>query len=528
MLKTLRLSLTLKNTYRVNSILYAIKQIPLIKNIIPYSIYSEGGLKIFANVLSVIWTVISTFIGKLLYFLVMIAAVSGFYNLPESEGAALFLQLLLPLTVIGAFMNSLMFDPSKDKYYAIILLNMDARRYTLANYAFNMLRLMLGFTLAALMFGLAMGLNVWECLLVPFFVAGTKMTFAALELRKYEKKGSVKGDGKTAFLKVVLMVLLLSLAYAPPAFAYILPETVTVALMFFAVLAGGLSVKKIITFKSYRAMYKELLTDALTVQMDESAQAKLLKEQSRKSISADSGITSSKKGFEYLNELFIKRHKKILWRSAERITVGVLVVFAAVLLLFVYVPEAKSAVNGALMNFLPLSLFVMYILNRGTGFTQALFVNCDSSLLTYSFFKRPKFILKLFQIRLREIVKINLLPAFAIGAGLMLLLYVSGGTDNPLNYGVLFVSVSALSIFFSVHYLTLYYLLQPYNAGTEIKSGTYKLAMWGTYMVCYIFLQMRFPTLIFGVATIVFCLAYCAAASLLVYNLAPKTFKIRA
>ena len=37
---------------------------------------------------------------------------------------------------------------------------------------------------------------------------------------------------------------------------------------------------------------------------------KLLKEQSRKSISADSGITSNKKGFEYLNELFIKRHKK--------------------------------------------------------------------------------------------------------------------------------------------------------------------------------------------------------------------------
>ena len=94
MLKTLRLSLTLKNTYRVNSILYAIKQIPLIKNILPDSIYSEGGLKVFANVLSVIWMVISTFIGKLLYFLIMIAAVSGLYNVPESAGAPLFLQLL--------------------------------------------------------------------------------------------------------------------------------------------------------------------------------------------------------------------------------------------------------------------------------------------------------------------------------------------------------------------------------------------------------------------------------------------------
>lgn len=528
MLKTLRLSLTLKNTYRVNSILYAIKQIPLIKNILPDSIYSEGGLKVFANVLSVIWTVISTFIGKLLYFLIMIAAVSGLYNVPESAGAPLFLQLLFLLTVIGAFMNTLMFDPSKDKYYAIVLLGMDARRYTLANYAFSLLRLMLGFTLAALMFGLAMGLNVWECLLVPFFVAGMKVTFAAQELKKYEKKGTVKNENKPAFLRITATFIILALTYAAPAFGYILPEAVIVVLMCLTVLAGALSVKKIITFKSYRAMYKELLTDALTVQMDDSAQVKLVKEQSRKSISADSGITSSKRGFEYLNELFIKRHRKILWRSAERITLAVLVVFAAVLVLFVYVPEAKSAVNGALMNYLPLSLFVMYILNRGTGFTQALFVNCDSSLLTYSFYKRPKFILKLFQIRLREIIKINLLPAAAIGAGLMWLLYVSGGTDNPLNYAVLFVSVVALSIFFSVHYLTLYYLLQPYNAGTEIKSGTYKLAMWGTYMVCYIFLQLRFPTLIFGAATIVFCLVYCAAASLLVYRLAPKTFKIRA
>ena len=34
MLKTLKLSLALENTYRVNGIIYAIKQIPLIKKII--------------------------------------------------------------------------------------------------------------------------------------------------------------------------------------------------------------------------------------------------------------------------------------------------------------------------------------------------------------------------------------------------------------------------------------------------------------------------------------------------------------
>ena len=112
-------------------------------------------------------------------------------------------------------------------------------------------------------------------------------------------------------------------------------------------------------------------------------------------------------------------------------------------------------------------------------------MNCDHSLLTYSFYKQPKFILRLFQIRLREIMKINAVPALVIGIGLALILYATGGTDNPLNYVVLIVSILCMSLFFSIHYLTIYYLLQPYNAGTELKSGTYKIILWVTYFICF-------------------------------------------
>ena len=154
-------------------------------------------------------------------------------------------------------------------------------------------------------------------------------------------------------------------------------------------------------------------------------------------------------------------------------------------------------------------------------------MNCDHSLLTYSFYKRPDFVLKLFQIRLREIIKVNLLPAAIIGAGLAALLYASGGTENPLNYGVLFVSIIFMSIFFSVHYLTVYYLLQPYNAGTEMKSGTDQIVLSATYFVCFLLMQVQMPTLLFGVMTILFCLAYCVAACILIYRLAPKTFRLR-
>ena len=179
------------------------------------------------------------------------------------------------------------------------------------------------------------------------------------------------------------------------------------------------------------------------------------------------------------------------------------------------------------MTWLPYFAFIMYLINRGTGFTQALFINCDHSLLTYSFYKRPGFVLRLFRIRLREIIKVNAVPALVIGCGLALILYVSGGTDNPLNYVVLVVTILAMSAFFSIHYLTVYYLLQPYTAGTEMKSGTYRIVMVLTYVVCYAMINVRMPILMFGAMCIAFCVAYSIVASILVYKFAPRTFRLR-
>ena len=163
----------------------------------------------------------------------------------------------------------------------------------------------------------------------------------------------------------------------------------------------------------------------------------------------------------------------------------------------------------------------------GTGFTKALFMNCDHSLLTYSFDKQPACILKLFRIRLRESMKVNALPAVVVGDGCCAVLYVSGRTENPLNYAVMFVSILCMSLFFSNHYLTIYYLLPPYKAGTEIKSGMYQIIMSATYLACFALMQVMMPILVFGVACIAFCIVYSVVACVLVYRFAPKTFRLR-
>lgn len=520
--KTFKISFSLKNTYRVNTILYSLKQIPLIRRILPQELYRDPDIKIFANIVSGIWEFIKAFLGKFLYFLLMITLVVSLYK-TESENQV-FLHIFVILTLIGAWVNTYIFNPTKDKYYALILLGMDAKEYALVTYTYEMLKIAAGYVIFGLIFGSMCGLAVWQCLMLPFAAAGAKMTVVAYALRKYEHTKVAVNENEVGVTGWGLIAAALAAAYGLPVLGWVIPEAASVCMLACGILLGALSVRKIWTFQEYREVYQQILTRHMG-QLEEARQS--VKRQSEKVIQIESGSGSSRKGFEYLNEIFIRRHQKILWKSSKRIAAICLGIIGVAVAGIRFLPECKEIVNHFVLRNLPYFAFIMYFINRGTGFTNVLFMNCDHSLLTYSFYKRPECILRLFKIRLREIMKVNLLPAAVIGAGLALLLYLSGGTEEPLDYAALVVSVLCISMFFSVHYLTIYYLLQPYNAGTEIKSGTYRVVVTGTYFACYYIMRMDVPTLVFGIGTVMFCAAYCMVACVLVYKLAPKTFRLR-
>ena len=394
---------------------------------------------------------------------------------------------------------------------------------TIRQYA--LLKIAAGFLPCMLLFGLERGVPLWLCLLIPFCVTGIKAASAACSLRDYEKNGRVRNESHLQKFGWLLITVLLALAYFPPTLGIVLPFNVSALLFLIWIPAGLVGFWRVAAFRYYREINQELLSPVAT-QTD--TMKNVDKTVSQMAISSDSSITSRKRGFEYLNELFVRRHRKILWRSSLRIAAICVLLSCGALLLIAMQPGIRRDINEIPLTWLPYFTFIMYLINRGTGFTKALFMNCDHSLLTYSFFKRPDFVLKLFQIRLREIMKINAVPALVIGAGLCLTLYASGGTPNPLNYVVLLVSVLAMSLFFSIHYLTIYYLLQPYTAGTEMKSGTYRIVMILTYGACYAMMNLRLPTLLFGGACIAFCTAYSIVACILVYKFAPRTFRLRA
>lgn len=518
-----RISFSLKNTYRVNSIIYSLKQIPLIKKLLPASLYQNRGLKIFANIIAIIWEILSTFLGKALYVFTMVfGPVLLFAHLPSNS---LFIHVLFFLTLAGAYTNTYLFNPTKDKYYAIFLLNMNAKTYGIANYIYQMVKLVVGFLPFTIIAGNLAGVPLGVSLLCPVFIAAAKLIYAAFQLKRYEKTGDPTNENALKKAGWIGVGVLFAAAYGLPAISIVLPLWLAVAMGLAFILLGLCSLRVIVTFKDYRPMYQLIL--AQNAQVLENAKQNTAKS-ARGYISQDGGITSSRKGFEYFNELFIKRHRKILWGPVKKITLVSLGVIALVILVIMINPSVKGKANEILLSFLPYSLLLMYGINRGTSFTLALFMNCDHSMLTYPFYKKPRDILRLFAIRLREIVKVNLLPAGVIGIGISIILYVSRGGADSSYYYIIPISFLAMSVFFSVHYLVLYYLLQPYNAGTEMKSSLYSIVVAATYGVVYGLSSSRFTyTPLIGLIIIGFCLLYCLVACIGVYYLAPKTFKLR-
>ena len=524
MLSTFILSFKLKNTYRVNSIIYSIKQLPIIRKILKANFYKSKALKIIGNIISIIIELCNIFLGKLIYIFLCIFSIYPTY---KTNNPNLFIHIFLFLTLIGAIMNTYMFNPTKDKYYAMIIMNMDAKKYTLSNYIYAMIKTFIGFMPFTIIFGLLLKVPLYICILMPLFVVFCKTTYSAYILRNFNKTKIALNENNLDKKTWIIIGILLLIAYLLPYINIVINEYIFIIFFIISLILFIIGFKTINSFNKYKQIYKQILTNENVYAVENAKSTKQIKERSSKQIELDKNFTSTKHGFAYFHELFVKRHSKILTKAIKKQSIVVIFIFVILTIVVLTNKDIAKKVNAILLVSLPYFVFVMYMLNRGTSLTEAMFMNCDHSMLTYRIYRTPKVILGVFKERLKTLMIINLIPALLIGSGLSFLLYISGGTNETLNYIILFVSIIAMSIFFSVHYLVMYYLLQPYNVNTEIKSSTYSLIQGLTYFVCYFFIGEQLPTFYFGLATIIFSITYSLISLYLVYKFAPKTFKLR-
>jgi len=158
---------------------------------------------------------------------------------------------------------------------------------------------------------------------------------------------------------------------------------------------------------------------------------------------------------------------------------------------------------------------------------KAMFYNCDSSLLRYSYYREDKVILANFTTRLKKTVLLNIIPAIALSLAIAGVLVASGSSSELFSMLPLFLCILFLSCFFSIHHLFMYYVLQPYTAELTVKSPLFRFINVVIYTLSYICLQIKTTSYYFTLVVHVITITYMAIALILIYKVAPRTFKLR-
>ena len=153
-------------------------------------------------------------------------------------------------------------------------------------------------------------------------------------------------------------------------------------------------------------------------------------------------------------------------------------------------------------------------------------MNCDVSLLHYSYYRSREAVLVNFRLRLKKLCYYNLLLI------MVLCLYMNStvvlvGLPYTLSTLLLFdFALLCLAVFFSVHYLFVYYIFQPYNEQFDMKNPFMSILNGLVYLFCYFCMQLE-GSLLFVSGVLAATLLYIPIALLLVYRLAPKTFHLK-
>lgn len=538
MFKTFILSFKIRLIYVINNFVYSLKQLPVIGKDIPSECYSSDPLKIlgliFAILKEIFWEIIAKKTAYFFTFLILIPSAMQTIILGKEDNlkVAGFAITFILLSLIGGLINNEMFKTSKDKYYAIFTMRINAKNYTISNYIYYLIKVLISFVLLFLIFNKYIIDNIptYVLLLLPFIMVNIKLICANIRLKYFKRTKNPVFIKSAEFIKNLIITIAFVGAYG---FTLIGVQLSTLGLLIIFVLSlilGVISFIQILKFDNYRMMYKKIFAEENKVKIDLKDLKQGTKESMLKQIKQeDVEINSDKTGYAFFNELFVKRHRGLLEKKAKIQTI-ILLIIALVVLIATQIPmfeQFKQAVNKGILISFPFMAYLMFFLNNGTIVTQAMFMNCDHSMLTYKFYRKPNVILGLFKERLKTLISIDIVPAFVIAVSLPILLFATGGSDNYFNYILLFVATISMSIFFSTHYLVIYYLIQPYNKESEMKSSTYRIIVALTYIIFYSLMKLKLPTILFGSIITIAAILYVFISLTLVYKFAPKTFKIR-
>ena len=155
---------------------------------------------------------------------------------------------------MNALLGSNLLEDGDDKYYSIILLRMDAKKYVLSNYYWKMFWRFASFFIVFLTFRRFFLLSSTVCFLYPIFNIMMKTIFNYLRIQCY-----INGKNTMNTLLWPVSILCISIAFILPILNITIYTFIFKIMCIVVYVLGIYSFWKIGKFDGYYKMYKEYL-----------------------------------------------------------------------------------------------------------------------------------------------------------------------------------------------------------------------------------------------------------------------------
>ncbi len=520
MIRILGMNLKIDIAFSVNSFIYSLRKLPIFRDLFTDDIYKNKILKKIIGILGLILSFSRMFVMKGLYFLVIYFICS--YICP-TDLVKSFIHVFFVFSIIGMFINNKLLIPGRKKYTSIVLFNMDACKYMRAIFWYNLFLIFISNTLLLVLFKAYINYSLLDIILLVVLTIFTRIVGEAFNIWFYKRYKYLWHNNTTLYFSILIFLLLVSFL---PFFNIFINKNIVLAFLGILFILSIIGLIYLYSVRDYKIIFKHLNTKAMVMSSNSSdySRQEMLKVRN-KDKDIDSRKIKGRKGYDLFNTIFFERHREILYRSAKKYALVISVIVIVLAYFVVTDGDFAKVAHSFLDNHLAYFVIIMYFINRGSIITQAMFYNCDHAMLTYNFYREPDVILGLFKKRLMTVARVNFIPAIVVGLGIDIILYLSGGVFG-INYITSFLFIIILSVFFSVHHLVLYYLLQPYNKDMQVKKISYSVVSIATYFIAYSIRDLVMPSLLFSIIGIIGTVLYIVVAIWLVYKKAPYTFRL--
>lgn len=551
---------------RVNKFIYTIRKLPFIGKYIPEELYAMISVKRGFAVLAAIWSVLGDILCKFFYFFgaVFVSVLIVASKLDEDKivfseaGIMIFWIFFFMNFLLGSFVNSKICACDEKDYLLVGLLRIDARKYFLLKVFKSQITQIIYYTVFMLVVQHIFGGKVITTLLYMVGFAAFRFIGEALRLYLNDRFGMPFMDNNkilyvlyNAYVVVICLVaygtsfVLMFLKYQMEVKKIVFPDICVIAtnpvFLVLSLILAMLSIRYIVDYKNYPLAAKRLagFSTVMKQKADVEKVSKVnngVEADDLKEKEIGKRIFEEKEGYEYLNAIFFERHKKIFSKPRKVKTVISFIVMAvSIAALVIYktgsTPKEFNSFADemwkAMDRVMTIFVFLMYCITSGRSITRALFYNCDHSLLKYGYYRRPEAILKNFRIRLRFMLKNEFPMVVVLCAGFVIDTVILGKIDQWVKLLSIIACIILLSIFYSVVYLCMYYIFQPYTEGGNETGVGYTICKGVIYVASYTCLQIdTLPQYFAGIVMVVTVVGLIAGYAL-AYLMAPKHFVLK-